>query len=132
MSVAGVIEPALETAEMRRSEDRPTNDLAAYDLYLRSAALTFAWEKNSIIRAIDLLEQAIKRDPCYGPALALAAMCYQNLHINGWSENQDADRRLSVDFARRALRAAGDTPLFSLPLLMRSVTLRKISIPRSR
>ena len=37
-------------------------------------------------------------------------MCYQNLHINGWSENQDADRRLSVDFARRALRAAGDDP----------------------
>ena len=31
ISVAGVIEPALQTAEMRRSEDRPTNDLAAYE-----------------------------------------------------------------------------------------------------
>src|SRR5215472_10861038 len=34
-SVAGVIGPALETAEIARSTDRPTTDLTAYDLYLR-------------------------------------------------------------------------------------------------
>jgi adenylate cyclase len=38
VSVAGVIEPTLQTAEMRRSSDRPTNDLTAYDLYLRALA----------------------------------------------------------------------------------------------
>ncbi|MBR0801569.1 tetratricopeptide repeat protein [Bradyrhizobium jicamae] len=111
ISVSGVIEPTLQAAEIRRSENRPTNDLAAYDLYLRSVALTFAWERTSVIRAVDLLEQAIKRDPGYGPALALEAMCYQNLHINGWSENQEADRQLSIDFARRAVRVAGDDPI---------------------
>ena len=111
ISVCGVIEPALQAAEIRRSENRPTNDLAAYDLYLRSLALTFAWERSSVIRAIDLLERAIQRDPQYGPALALEAMCYQNLHINGWSKAEDADYRLSVDLARRALRVAGDDPI---------------------
>ena len=111
ISVCGVIEPALQAAEIRRSENRPTNDLAAYDLYLRSLALTFAWERSSVIRAIDLLEQAIQRDPQYGPALALEAMCYQNLHINGWSKAEEADCRLSVDLARRALRVAGDDPI---------------------
>src|SRR5207249_1604124 len=35
-SVAGVIEPALQVAEMRRSAARPTTDLTAYDLYLRA------------------------------------------------------------------------------------------------
>jgi adenylate cyclase len=34
-SVAGVIEPALQAAETARSANRPTNDLTAYDLYLR-------------------------------------------------------------------------------------------------
>ena len=34
-SVAGVIEPTLETAEIRRSADLPTKDVTAYDLYLR-------------------------------------------------------------------------------------------------
>src|SRR5437763_11088365 len=34
-SVAGVIEPALHAAEMRRTAARATADLSAYDLYLR-------------------------------------------------------------------------------------------------
>src|SRR5438128_6693835 len=38
-SVAGVIEPALQTAETSRSASRPTTDLAAYDLYLRAYAM---------------------------------------------------------------------------------------------
>ena len=36
ISVAGVIEPALQAAETARSAGRPTNDLTAYDLYLRA------------------------------------------------------------------------------------------------
>ena len=35
-SVAGVIEPALQAAETARSASRPTDDLTAYDLYLRA------------------------------------------------------------------------------------------------
>src|SRR5262249_11082270 len=37
-SVAGVIEPTLQAAELLRSSERPTNDLTAYDLYLRALA----------------------------------------------------------------------------------------------
>jgi len=36
ISVAGVIEPALQAAESARSARRPTTDLTAYDLYLRA------------------------------------------------------------------------------------------------
>src|SRR5215831_10275989 len=39
ISVAGVIEPTLQSAEIRRSSERPTNDLTAYDLYLRAIPL---------------------------------------------------------------------------------------------
>ena len=39
ISVAGVIEPALQAAEMRRSAARPTTDLTAYDLYLRATSM---------------------------------------------------------------------------------------------
>src|SRR5271156_1613751 len=38
ISVAGVIEPTLQAAEIRRTADRSTNDLTAYDLYLRALA----------------------------------------------------------------------------------------------
>ena len=41
-SVAGVIEPALQAAETARSAGRPTNDLTAYDLYLRAYAMVLS------------------------------------------------------------------------------------------
>src|SRR5262249_58876615 len=41
-SVAGVIEPALQAAEMRRSAARPTTDLTAYDLYLRGYSMVWS------------------------------------------------------------------------------------------
>src|SRR5438132_1199484 len=39
ISVAGVIEPALQAAETARSANRPPSDLPAYDLYLRAYAV---------------------------------------------------------------------------------------------
>ena len=38
LSIAGVIEPTLQAAEIRYSAERPTKDLTAYDLYLRARA----------------------------------------------------------------------------------------------
>ncbi len=73
VSVAGVIEPALQAAEMRRSAARPTTDLTAYDLYLRALAVFFPITKERIFEALGLLEQAIAIDPHYGPALSWAA-----------------------------------------------------------
>src|SRR5271167_4753722 len=85
-SVAGVIEPALQAAEMRRSAGRPTNDLTAYDLYLRALATIFPITKDRIFEALGLLEQAIAIDRHYGPALAWAAICHLTLVRDGWVE----------------------------------------------
>src|SRR5215831_6289418 len=77
-SVAGVIEPALQAAETARSADRPTSDLTAYDLYLRAHAMYFTSERQ-MRQAMALLEEAIARDPQYGPALGFAALCCMHL-----------------------------------------------------
>src|SRR5260370_41066368 len=45
-SVAGVIGPALRDAEAHRSAHRPTNDLTAYDIYLRASAAARAVTEN--------------------------------------------------------------------------------------
>ena len=44
-TVAGVIEPALQAAETVRSVARPTNDLTAYDAYLRAFAIVVSSAK---------------------------------------------------------------------------------------
>jgi TolB-like protein/class 3 adenylate cyclase len=109
-SVAGVIEPALLAAEIRRSAERPTSDLTAYDLYLRALPLYESGEKNQTIEALELLGQAIGRDPRYSLALALAAQCHAHLHVSGWTDDPELHRGRAVDLARRALSGAGDDP----------------------
>jgi adenylate cyclase len=109
-SAAGVIEPTLQEAEIRRSSERPTSDLTAYDLYLRALADWGSLERHRIVRALDLLGQAIERDPQYGPALALAAHCHQRLELRGWTDDPEAARHTSVELARQALRISPDDP----------------------
>jgi adenylate cyclase len=110
LSVAGVIEPTLERAEIRRSLQRPTADLTAYDRYLRAVADWDSLEKDLLLRALHLLGEAIERDPHYGPALALAAQFRQRLAENGWADDPEANRREAIDLARRALRFTPDDP----------------------
>jgi adenylate cyclase len=107
--VAGVIEPALQAAETARSAGRPTADLTAYDLYLRAYAIFWSSARR-IPEALRLLQEAIARDPHYGPALAWAAVCCARLLLDGRSEDPAADRLTGIDFARRALEVAGDDP----------------------
>src|SRR5207248_11327797 len=85
ISVAGVIEPALQAAETARSVGRPTDDLTAYDLYLRASPM-FLSASRQIPEALRLLERAIARDPNYGPALAWAALCCYRLVNDNRSE----------------------------------------------
>jgi len=110
VSVAGVIEPALQAAEMRRSAARPTPDLSAYDLYLRALAAFFPTTKDRAIEALGLLEQAIAIDRHYGPALAWAANCHMRLVRNGWAEEPETSRRKAIDLARQALEVGENDP----------------------
>jgi len=109
VSVAGVIEPALQTAETARSARCPTTDLTADDLYLRAYAMYLS-SSRQIPEALRLMEQAIARDPRYGSALAWAAVCCHRLLMDDRSEDREADRLKGADFARRALEVAGDDP----------------------
>jgi len=56
------------------------------------------------------MEEAIARDPHYGPALAWAAACCQRLLYDNRSEDPASDASKGADFARRALAVAGDDP----------------------
>jgi adenylate cyclase len=110
ISVAGVIEPTLQAAEMRRAATRPRTDLTAYDFYLRAVATFYPVAKDRVYSALGLLERAIEIDPYYGPALSWGAVCYMRLVNDGWTVMPETDRRKSIDLARQSLRAAQDDP----------------------
>ena len=111
-SVAGVIEPTLQAAEIRYSAERPTKDLTAYDLYLRARSVASSYEREHLGQALDLLGQAIDREPRYGPALALAATYRGDLENYDWADDREEEenRRAAIGLAREALSAAADDP----------------------
>ena len=110
IAVAGVIQPTLQAAEMRRSAARPTTDLTAYDFYLRALATFFPVTLERMFEALGLLEEAVAIDARYGPALSWAAICHRHLVAEGWAEAPETNRRKAIDFARRALQVAENDP----------------------
>jgi tetratricopeptide (TPR) repeat protein len=110
VSVAGVIEPALQAAEAARSANRPTSDLSAYDAYLRAYAMYSTSHRRQIRQALALLEEAIARDPQYGPALGFAANCCMHLASDASAPDRDANRQKGIDFGHRALEVARNEP----------------------
>jgi TolB-like protein/class 3 adenylate cyclase len=110
ISVAGVIEPALQAAEARRTATRPTHDLTAYDLYLRALATYYPITKERLLGALELLRHAIAIDPRCAAALSLAAMCQMRLVRENWAEDAETAGRNGVEFARQALQMAEDDP----------------------
>ena len=108
-SVAGVIEPALHAAETAHSAARRTEDLTAYDLYLRALSTFYPITKARIFEALGF-ERAIAIDRHYAPALSWAANCHRQLVINGWAEAPERSRRKAEDLARRALQAGDNDP----------------------
>jgi len=108
LRVAGVIEPAVREAEVRRASSRPTGIVDSYDLYLRAIALMRSYVGADLLAALDLSKRAIALDPDFAVAVTLAARLHYLVDLYGWSEDPEEDRRQSLALGRRALRLAND------------------------
>ena len=67
-SVVGAIAPKLEQAEIERSKRKPTENLDAYDYYLRGMAGLHQWTREGNDEALSHFYRAIELDPefCLG------------------------------------------------------------------
>jgi tetratricopeptide (TPR) repeat protein len=73
-------------------------------------AHSLSYEKEQFARALELLAQALERDPRYGPALALAAHCHKAFEVMNWTVDPEGVRLTSINLARQALRFGPDEP----------------------
>jgi TolB-like protein/DNA-binding CsgD family transcriptional regulator/Tfp pilus assembly protein PilF len=96
--VSTMIAPALRSVEIERAKRKPTENLTAYDLFLRALSryrVSFAQNQE----ALRLLYKAINLDPSYGAACGLATWCYNIQRVFGWA-------RMSEQPTGEALRLA--------------------------
>lgn len=107
-SVASAIEPSLQAAEIERARAKATNNLEAYDLYLRALPEFYAFTEQGFRRAETLLRQAVERDPSYAEAWGALADCRGRLMVGGWTEDWDADAARSREAALQAVQCDSD------------------------
>ena len=107
-SVAGAIEPKLLQSEIDRAVRKPTENLNAYDLYLRALAQYNRWSEEGFAEAVALARQALAIDPSYAPAAAMVGWGRAGQQFQGWGALSEADVTEAVALARQALETARD------------------------
>jgi TolB-like protein len=115
-TIAGKLTATLSPSEQKLIEQKPTENLAAYDLYLNAKALInraeLSWQMvsptQSLLDSIDLLNQAVKIDPAFTLAYLAAAHAHDLLYIS--TEPTPARRALGDTAVQAALRLRPDLP----------------------
>jgi TolB-like protein len=107
-SVVGAIAPELERAEIERAKRKPTENLGAYDYYLRGMADLHRGTREAIDEALVLLGKAIELDPDFASAYGAAAWCHFWRKVNGWSNDPAREVAEGGRLARRAVELGRD------------------------
>jgi serine/threonine protein kinase/tetratricopeptide (TPR) repeat protein len=87
-AIADHLEAKLSPNEKRAIEKPPTSDLIAFDLYSRAKTLydsvTFSpAERQELVQGIDLLNQAVARDPSFFQAYCVLAYTHDYVYFSG-------------------------------------------------
>jgi TolB-like protein/Flp pilus assembly protein TadD len=90
--------------EQEHALAKPTDNLNAYDYYLRARRNFQQFTRSSNLRARELLERAIELDREYGDAYAALAWTYTKSAELGWTEWPDRDLARAHELAQAALR----------------------------
>lgn len=108
-SVATLIEPHIQTAEIERSRLARSGSIATYDIYLRALAKISTECETDNAEAYALLMKGLEAEPDNALLLAHAAWALEHRHTMGWAPLGRDDVGDCAALARRGLEhAAGD------------------------
>jgi TolB-like protein/class 3 adenylate cyclase/Flp pilus assembly protein TadD len=118
-TIADQLQAKLSPKEQAVVEAKPTNDMAAYDLYLRAseidrnrASSIGSGGAEGAKTEVQLLSQAVARDPVFVPALCKLANTHLYLHwLNEHSEPHVDLAKNAIDAAARLQPDAGEVHL---------------------
>jgi len=112
--IADQLEAKISPREKAAIEEQPTKDLAAYDLYVRATALIDkAAQWKDCFQAVDLLNQAVVRDPGFLLAYCRLAEAHDLLYFTSVDRtpNRLALAKAAIDSAFRLKPDSGEAHL---------------------
>ena len=103
-AIADQLNAKLSGAEQKAVTEKPTQNAAAYDVYLRAIALDNALTLDTTKRVADLYAEAVRLDPQFALAWARLAVARSQLYFNGTDLDKNsgaavkeaADRAISL------------------------------------
>ena len=118
-AIAAQLQAKLSPKEKAAIDERPTSDLAAYDLYLRAKELRYnarfnpARREKALFKAVQLLDEAVTRDPAFLLAHCQLASANDQIYFSNYdhTETRLALAQSSVEAAVRLQPDAGETHL---------------------
>jgi serine/threonine protein kinase/tetratricopeptide (TPR) repeat protein len=100
-NIVEVMEVELSENEKRALETSPTDDIDAYDFYLRGRNFFYQSKRLSMFHAIEMFTTATDRDPGYALAYAGLADCYSYLYM--YFERTEENLHKALESSRKAL-----------------------------
>jgi TolB-like protein/cytochrome c-type biogenesis protein CcmH/NrfG len=87
-AIANELQAKLSASEEASIKEKPTEDLAAYDFYVQAIPLIdgvaySSTQEKDLAQAVDLLNQAIARDPAFVLAYCWLALAHDSLYFQG-------------------------------------------------
>jgi TolB-like protein/predicted TPR repeat methyltransferase len=107
-SVVNAIAPKLEQAEIERAKRKPTENLDAYDHFLRGLSVLNSWTRDSNYEATQSFGKAIELDPNFASAYGMAAWCYVWRKANGWMKDRQLETTEATRLAKKAVELGKD------------------------
>jgi TolB-like protein/Tfp pilus assembly protein PilF len=112
-AIADQLQAKLSPNEKKAIEQPPTTDLAAFDLYSRAKSLLLttnfsATNEPDLRKAIELLDEAVKRDPSFFDAYCQLAYAHEQLYTVGGFDHTPARLALAEAAVQAATRLRPD------------------------
>ena len=112
-AIADQLQAKLSPNEKKAIEQPPTTDLAAFDLYSRAKSLLLtasfsATGEPDLRKAIELLDEAVKRDPSFFDAYCQLAYAHEQLYAVSGSDHTPARLALAEAAVQAATRLRPD------------------------
>src|SRR5262245_10194317 len=108
--IVSALAVTLTQREQRRLPRKDTDNLEAYDNYLRGRQLVFQRSVNAVEEARPLLERAIALDPQFAQAHTMLACTHILDHANGWHGAGERSLETAQELAQMAVARDGDDP----------------------
>jgi TolB-like protein len=113
-AIVAVLADHVYVAEIELAKRKPTENLGAYDLYLRGMAEVYKWTREANEEALRLFYGAIELDPEFPPPYGAAAMCFSTRRASGWTVDRDQEVAEVRRLARRVMQLGkSDATAFS-------------------